>query len=112
MSQFGTNGRRWRVEAEVGGGFNKPVLGHILNHVLYMPGHVPSYVLKHMPTRHVPEYVLKHVLRHVPDKHMLEHGPGHMPRQQAQSRAQENGASCSKDLATAHYRLAHAVPIS
>ena len=26
-------------------------------------GHVPSYMLMHMPDRHVPEYVLNHLLR-------------------------------------------------
>ena len=58
---------------------------------------VPSYVLKHVPARHVTEEVLKHVLRQMPVKQV----PKHVLK-----------ARCSDDLFTAHYRLAHAVPMT
>ena len=55
--------------------------------------------------RHVPQYVLKQVLRHMPDKH------ARMLFRWSSRSVLPIGAHCSDDLATAHYRLAHAIPM-
>ena len=88
---------------------------------------MPSYLLKLVPSRHALEYVLKHVanhlFRHMPDRHRLEQVPGrilrHVPKHQivyavlmTQPQHTTVGAHCSDDIATVHYRLGHAVPMT
>ena len=101
----------------------KPLLEH-------MPGHILSYMLKHVSNRYMPEYVLKHV-----PKHVLWHMSRHVPKQvlkrmvHAVLMTQGVGSIClvfllntvaaevlvisnqnrCDDLAAVHYRLAHTV---